>query len=97
MFGPEAGLRPKHSGLSNAALSLFDRLVSVVAACQADGFVAEGLARDHALFSWAVVHGTASLLVEHQLEELEPADRSMEALAELVLSRALAGIGRRSA
>jgi len=94
MFGPEAAQRPEHPGLSAAAAGVLARIRGAVVACQAEGLITAGSPDEHALFCWSAMHGLASLIVHHQVQDLSvPA--SADALAELVADRVFHGLGIR--
>ncbi len=85
MFGPALANKPEHTGLQAAGQATFAGLSRAVAAALRRHGGAEGDdVADHAVATWALVHGLAMLLIDGRL--LAPAGSADEAaLVERVL------------
>ena len=67
MYGKEALTREDVPELQQAAIGLFEQLVSVIQAQQRSGEIKRQDPRAQAYVAWAAVHGLASLWIEGQI------------------------------
>ena len=67
MYGKEALTREDVPELQQAAIGLFEQLVSVIQAHQRSGGIKRQDPRAQAYVAWAAVHGLASLWIEGQI------------------------------
>lgn len=67
MFGPEIPDKRLYATLHAAASECFEDLRESVRACQAQGVLSGAEVDFHAIRSWALVHGLASLFIDGQL------------------------------
>ena len=73
MFDP--GLYRIRPSLMAIAEHSFDRLQSLIVACQRSGDLPEGSARDQTRVAWALMHGVAELSISGSLALPTPADQ----------------------
>lgn len=69
MFGPHFTQPKDHAGLSQEGSNAFGLLVQSITQGQQAGELRQGEPLPLALMAWAQVHGLASLLVDHQLDQ----------------------------
>lgn len=69
MFGPHFAKPADHEGLSKEGGTAFGLLLQSITEGQQTGELREGEPLSLALMAWSQVHGLASLLVDHQLEQ----------------------------
>jgi AcrR family transcriptional regulator len=67
MYGREALARQEQPELREAAIALFEQLVSVIQAHQRSGHIKRQDPQTQAYVAWSAVHGLASLLIEGQI------------------------------
>ena len=74
MYGKEALARQERPELREAAIALFEQLVSVIQAHQRSGAIKRQDARAQAYVAWSAVHGLASLWIEGHIQATDDID-----------------------
>jgi len=93
-FGAEVAATRDEPDLQRARDRVFAMMTDAIVACQRDNWLAPGPASLHTLFCWSAVHGYASLVADHQLDNLALAG-SPDQLAQMIVDRVFTGLGKR--
>jgi AcrR family transcriptional regulator len=85
MYGKEALARQDQPELREAAIALFEQLVSVIQAHQRSGGIKRQDPRGQAYVAWSAAHGLASLLIEGQILATDDIDGLIRQTTQTVL------------
>jgi AcrR family transcriptional regulator len=85
MYGKEALAREDIPELREAAIALFEQLVSVIQAYQRSGAIKRQDPRAQAYVAWSAVHGLASLINEGQIQATDDVDGLIRQTTQTVL------------
>ena len=85
MYGRDALLRQELPELREAANTLFEELVGVIARYQESGAIRADEPRTIAYITWGAVHGLASLLIDGQIQATVDIDALIRATTDAML------------